>query len=248
MTYDAQMIDDIREAVEAELLPVDFASEYPDYTVEQLEEIVLQGRKDGWDSLKAGKSPAPEHLSNPVTEQRAAVSEALAQGAEQGEPVEVDASGSRRPPVKLSRDQENRERRRRKGGDMSLRQQNLVLDKTKLDPDFEYRWALDKPGRMMSLTQQDDWDIVTDAHAIAGQTGNVTAVAKHNGYNAGNHILVRKRKDYHEEDRAEFHASLRDGITHLQTEGKLQDASDLPAAMKQDTHVKSATIEFKEGT
>lgn len=94
----------------------------------------------------------------------------------------------------------NAERRRRRGGNPANLRRRLLMDESKKNPDFVYRWVLDRPGRITEKTVYDDWDIVTDAHVMLGAGGNVTAVAGTNHYNADKMILVRKRKEYHVED------------------------------------------------
>ena len=73
------------------------------------------------------------------------------------------------------------------------------------DPNFEYRWANDKPGRIRQMTIDDDWDVVsTDRpdQLTAAAEGSVMrrAVDKATGDNA---VLLRKPKQFFEADRLE---------------------------------------------
>lgn len=97
----------------------------------------------------------------------------------------------------------NRERRKRKGGNPQDNRRRLLMDMQKKHPEFEYRWVLDRPGRIRAM-QADDWDIVNDAHIDPdGQGGNVSAVAGTNHYEADNMILMRKYKPWYADDQVE---------------------------------------------
>ncbi len=75
-----------------------------------------------------------------------------------------------------------------------------------MDPNYEYRWINDEPGRVHNLTKRDDWDVVTDE--MLGDrhekdrgvgSGVERVVDRVTGKRA---ILVRKPKDFVAEDRA----------------------------------------------
>lgn len=109
-----------------------------------------------------------------------------------------------------NRVQEERNARRRRS-DLGLSRLG-VLNVANKDKDYEYRWVNDEPGRIMALTQQDDWDIVTtdmvgersDKDRGVGQ--NVERVVdRATGKRA---VLVRKLKTYYAEDKAKEQASL----------------------------------------
>lgn len=94
----------------------------------------------------------------------------------------------------------NEERRRRRGGNPIDMRRRLLADMSRLHPEFEHRWVLDRPGRIAEKTLFDDWDIVTDAHVMEGMGGNVQAIAGTNHYNADKMVLLRKRKIYFDAD------------------------------------------------
>ena len=110
-------------------------------------------------------------------------------------------------PTKPSRriEEERQSRRRRDDlGDGRLRNLAIAGD---LGPNYVYRWINDEPGRVHNLTQRDDWDRVTE-DMISGPksekdrqigSGLERIVEKASGKRA---ILVRKRKDYYEADKA----------------------------------------------
>lgn len=103
-----------------------------------------------------------------------------------------------------ARVEEERSRRRRRDdmGDGRLR--NLAVA-GELDPNYEYRWINDDPGRVHQLTVRDDWDRVTDEmlgerHEKDRQIGSGVerVVERSTGKRA---ILVRKRKDFYVADK-----------------------------------------------
>jgi hypothetical protein len=101
--------------------------------------------------------------------------------------------------------EEERSRRRRRDDMGDGRFRNLAVVGT-MDPDYEYRWINDEPGRVHNLTVRDDWDPVTDQMLGARSekdkgvgSGVERIVDKATGQRA---VLVRKRKDYALEDRA----------------------------------------------
>jgi hypothetical protein len=100
--------------------------------------------------------------------------------------------GPGRPP---RQEQEQRQRRRREslGEDRNLK---LHVPADKKDPNFEYRFVNDRPGRVQQLTQADDWDVVP---SITAESGNETRIAdKSSGERA---VLLRKPKDFYESDK-----------------------------------------------
>jgi len=117
-----------------------------------------------------------------------------------------------------ARVEEERARRRRRDdlGDGRLRNLAVAGD---LDPNYEYRWINDEPGRVHQLTVRDDWDRVTedmlgernDKDKQVG-SGLERIVEKASGKRA---ILVRKRKDYYVADKAKEQAIVDDQMSDL---------------------------------
>lgn len=106
--------------------------------------------------------------------------------------------------------EEERSRRRRRDDLGTGRLSNLTV--ARRDPNYEYRWINDDPGRVHALTQRDDWDIVTAEEAgertdkdRAVGAGVERVVDRATGKRA---ILVRKPKDYYVEDRKKMAQSL----------------------------------------
>lgn len=104
-----------------------------------------------------------------------------------------------------ARVEEERARRRRRDDMDDGRLRNLAVTGS-LDPNYEYRWINDEPGRVHNLTKQDDWDIVTDE--MLGErhekdrgvgSGVERVVDRVTGKRA---FLVRKPKEYFISDRA----------------------------------------------
>jgi len=108
--------------------------------------------------------------------------------------------------VKPTPRQEQERSARRRREDLGVgRMRNLAIN-GKLDPDFEYRWVNDKPGRVQMLTVDDDWDVVTtemlgnrDAKDKGVGSTVERVVDKTNGTRA---VLVRKRKEFYNADKA----------------------------------------------
>lgn len=124
-------------------------------------------------------------------------------------------------------EQTQEQRRRRNSESLSGQRRRMALDMSKLDTDnFEYRWANNEPGRLEVLTQQDDWEIVTDreGNIKADSTGEGSQVSILAGVgDAGapvRSVLIRKPKKYQDEDRRakqrridEMEAQLKSGNT-----------------------------------
>lgn len=103
------------------------------------------------------------------------------------------------------------ERRRRNTDALSGRRRRLSVDESKLDREnFEYRWVNDEPvsPRVYDLTTNDDWERVTDRDGAlkADGTGMGAEVATPAGTGETGSpvraVLLRKRKDWHDEDQA----------------------------------------------
>ncbi len=100
--------------------------------------------------------------------------------------------GPGRPP---RQETEQRARRRREslGTDRNLK---LHVPEDKKDPNFEYRWVNDRPGRVQQLTQADDYDVVP---GVTSEGSTETRVAdKSSGERA---VLLRKPKEFYESDK-----------------------------------------------
>lgn len=115
---------------------------------------------------------------------------------------------ARTPRVEAER---GKRRRRDDLGAGRMRNLDVVGDK---DPNFEYRWVNDEPGRMYQLTQADDWEVVKlgdlgEAHAKdkGVGTGIERVIDKRTGKRA---VLLRKPKDYYVSDKAKEQAVIDD--------------------------------------
>lgn len=115
-------------------------------------------------------------------------------------------------------DEVKAERRRRE--DLGPGRHMKLTVRGKKDPNYEYRWINNNPGRVHQLTQEDDWDVVTDAEADNRNVGVGTAAERVVDKGTGDKaILVRKRKEYYDQDKAKeaellerAEASMRAGI------------------------------------
>lgn len=101
-----------------------------------------------------------------------------------------------------SRQEETKERRRRRdtvglGGNFKLH-----VPETEKDPNFQYRWVNDEPGRVRQFTVEDDYDVVSSSTVDSNSMGTTTerVVSQSTGKNA---VLLRKPKKYFEADQAQ---------------------------------------------
>lgn len=105
-------------------------------------------------------------------------------------------------------EQERQQRRRREDTGMG-RRRNLSVT-TKMDPNYSYRWVNDDPGRMHSLTVQDDWELVPldgprEAKDMSLGTGHERIADRYTGKKT---ILLRKPRDYYVADKAKEQAEI----------------------------------------
>lgn len=94
--------------------------------------------------------------------------------------------------------EETKQRRRRREGMGPER--NLKLTIPDKDPDYEYRWVNNRPGRVHQLTKNDDWDVAPEQNGPGLGTVGERTVDKSTGEQA---ILLRKRKEFYDEDQRE---------------------------------------------
>lgn len=129
-----------------------------------------------------------------------------------------------------------REERRRKPGQVLTSGVKLAVDQSKLDPNFTYRWVNDKGNRVQQL-EAADWDPVDEA-VKADTDGAGTVQAKVVGTDGGkpySAILMRKRKDWFQEDKKEAQKPLdevdetiRRGLNHQKDSPELSGRSYTP--------------------
>lgn len=112
------------------------------------------------------------------------------------------------------RKEETAERRRKRGGGY-LHGRRLGTNPEYIDHTrYAYRWINDEPGRLVAMTQHDDWDIVTNqggavkedasdlGDAVSLVVGTLPDGSPKRAY------LCRKPKKFYEEDQAEKQAEL----------------------------------------
>lgn len=81
-------------------------------------------------------------------------------------------------------------------------ERNLKLAIPNKDPNYEYRWVNDRPGRVQQLTVHDDWDKAPETMAGAGLGSSVTE-RNVDSYTGERAVLLRKRKEFYDADKAE---------------------------------------------
>lgn len=106
-----------------------------------------------------------------------------------------------------------REQRRRRSDLTPMSRAPLAVPGAKLDPNYKYRWVDDIPGRVQQLTVNDDYDPVTYADlglAPMGLDSNSgTTVERVSDKQSGRKtVLLRKRKDWYQHDKAKEQQAL----------------------------------------
>lgn len=121
-------------------------------------------------------------------------------------------------PRKPGRPKKEAERRRRKNGVQAAGR--LGVDQSKLDFDkFAYRWINDEPGRLVTKTKNDDWDMIPQAGEkedntdLGGMISIVVGTLPDGSPKRA--YLCRKRKDFYEEDRADAQKALDEQLEQL---------------------------------
>ncbi len=113
-------------------------------------------------------------------------------------------------PQQQRRTEGERERRRRRSDLSDGRLRNLSIQGN-IDPAYTYRFINDEPGRVHKLTVADDWEIVKasdlDPNAKDKAVGSAVEriVDRRSGQRA---ILVRKKREWYDADKAEEQASV----------------------------------------
>ena len=120
-----------------------------------------------------------------------------------------DVSGETVAPTRAD---EVRQVRRRKRGKTSHTGIKLSLNEDALDrKTYQYRFAADNGNRVQILEAQ-DWDVVSDSSAKADSTGLGSVPTAHAGIDDTGkpygHVLMKKRKDWFDSDKAEQQARL----------------------------------------
>jgi hypothetical protein len=116
-------------------------------------------------------------------------------------------------PTPSPRVAEERARRRRRIDNGAGPAQKLYVPDSVKEPGYAYRWVNDVPGRLLSKTQDDDWDFVYEkslaeksAEGADKNSGLGTRIERIVGQTEGGQplkaYLVKKPLDFHEEDKA----------------------------------------------
>jgi hypothetical protein len=133
------------------------------------------------------------------------------------------------------------ERRRRNSETLSGRRQRMSVDMSKLDQEnYAYRWVNDVGNRLHAMTVQDDWDVVQDRDGSikpnATGTGSEVSVVvgTDNGGAPIRSVLLRKRKEYYNDDAAaktraidEKEAGLKTGAVPGASAGEFYSSSGI---------------------
>ena len=129
-----------------------------------------------------------------------------------GRPRSLKHAGIEAQPTRADQVKTERRRRHSLGYDANLR--FSLPPHLKNDPEWRYHWLVDRPGRIAQKTRHDDWDFVEDAETQEDgrNSGAGTRIERHAGVDQfGNPLrafLVRKKREYDNEDRREQQKAL----------------------------------------
>lgn len=113
----------------------------------------------------------------------------------------------RRGPGRPPRQEQVKERRRRRDSLGADRNMKLAVPGDFKDPNFEYRWVNDRPGRVQQLYAE-DWDVVDGQSQIDSNSIGTTVKRVADRVNGENTMLMRKPKEFYEEDQLEKKKAL----------------------------------------
>lgn len=113
----------------------------------------------------------------------------------------------KRGPGRPPRQEQVQERRRRRESLGADRNMKLAVPADFKDPNFEYRWVNDRPGRVQQL-HGEDWDVVEGASQLDSNSIGTTVKRVSDRFSGENTVLMRKPRKYYEEDQAEKKVAL----------------------------------------
>jgi hypothetical protein len=143
-------------------------------------------------------------------------------------------------PARSERPDEERRERRKKPGSTTHYGMKLHIDKDKLDPNYEYRWANDKTGRVQQL-HGEDWDPVKGLEGVNNGVGTVPTqfVGTTEEGKPLDAVLMRKHKEWYDADQREkrkpldeMEAAIRGGVgKEKNTEQDLEGVAYTPGGV-----------------
>ena len=113
----------------------------------------------------------------------------------------------KRGPGRPPRQEEVQQRRRRRESLGTDRNMKLAVPADFKDPNYEYRWVNDRPGRVQQL-HGEDWDVVDGTSQLDSNSIGTTVKRVSDRLSGENTVLMRKPKTYFEEDQAAKKAAL----------------------------------------
>lgn len=137
---------------------------------------------------------------------------------------------------RASRAEETQTRRRRReslGNDRNLK---LYIPESAKDENFVYRWVNARDGRVRHLTQEDDWDVVHAGDLKGGDPDPIKSISEGtvmqrvgNQVTGENMALLRKPKEFFEEDKKKEQASI-DALEETMRRGPMPNSEGLGAS------------------
>lgn len=142
-------------------------------------------------------------------------------------------------------------RRRRRGMGLEMNLRFALPERLRGDKEYRYHWLCDRPGRIEQKTQYDDWEFVMDAEVEGDErnTGAGQRIERHAGVDQFGQplraFLVRKRKEFDDEDKAEGQKALDARMTAIRR-GKTPDATTGEMIHADGSYVPPGGIVIKE--
>lgn len=129
--------------------------------------------------------------------------------------------------ARASRAEETQSQRRRRQPGTIDRMDELTLaipdEIQAANPDHTFRWALDNPKRIHSLTVRDDWDRVEGVEPIPDHIDKTGRQA--------NLVLLKKRREFWEEDQREKARIRKEQEQAMMRAAKSDPQDDRPEAV-----------------
>lgn len=145
-----------------------------------------------------------------------------------------------------TRAEAERRERRMKPGNVAVDGRKLLVNDEALDRDkYEYRFVADRGGRVQSLYGQ-DWDVVTDEQAKDESNSGASTRTVHGGTEESgkgyNMVLMRKHKDWFDEDQRRKQAPLEEVDKQLQRNQAQEIAAKTDADLAKNAYVPGSDV------
>lgn len=125
-----------------------------------------------------------------------------------GRPTNAEREARAVQPARAQEVQQRRRRRETLGEERNLK---LHVPEQYKDKDFTYRWVNARDGRVRQMTEMDDWDVVSSEELNKDAPAEGTVVKRvGDKFTGENMVLLRKRKEFHDEDQKKKQDALKE--------------------------------------